>query len=1134
MSLEGKRQQPPADEKSQSEPRPEPSRRHSSATGSQSEHKSRDADNVAVEYGDSRRHSVSVNEGELGSLPPIDEHPRSVNHLGSHGTEKSDPASPVSVAGDNVDIAKDFLEAIMNESQGGQQHKLPQAEPISKQAVKGQVPPALQGKPTETLKIHQTKGGPTAQGEPSPKTPLTEKSSEYTTGSMTGSSEDESEGEGTSSGSDVSSTVSSKHESLTKQPVAAEPHLPPRPPPPPVPRPLATSKVDVSAEVKPSESSSSYTSRTESTTASSSGSETVEGTESVASLERALGKEAQKVPLAVKDGRSISPESVTHKETTETAERTAATSMSTSKTTTKGTTRGLTRPTITSVSGSSPISTVRPQVPIAPVQPLRPREEDERRPLVPKGGNDPLVYAMTNNEAHREVESKTRRIPCTLLLLDVFAALFLLLLSCVVLIATMQKQTPATTAASATEAGKDHVCRGVQCGVSGTHLFYVLNTSANPCDSVYNYVCKNWIHESPANYRKVVLGAQRVFIDNVYTEMRHILTSPEIGKSESAAVRKAASLYRDCLTKPFDQWEGMTAFRNMMKSYELHNWPFKNHFFSFPYQSLAKFLRDSGSGAVISVKVAREAEKDHSRLLALDCSTFVVPIGTLLAFSDHRDITLYGYKQYVVDVFNFLNAGSKDSEEHAHNVMAFEINLAHRCNEGCRRKKYKKVRLDNLSKVTGPGVSWMPFLETVFQDAGLFLSRDTQILVRSVRYLKAVSMLFSNDSTLPRLMNYVGWRVAHHFLRQASVIARNFTDRFMELRIKEEREPYWRKCLRDANDVMPLAVGRIYIEKVLWQDNHLTASRMVLSLLESLDNTISRFAWADDYVRKEYRKMKDLMDYIISFPPWIKDTIKLDKYYEKMKSRGVYFDRFLSASRTTYQMYLETVKQQEASRELMNFIFPTRVVDLGQRTGPPRERLFYDVRDNTVIVPAGALQPPYYEHQTVAGLNFGGLGTLIARDIINEWFHTSEGLLNANNKDVFMKKSQCLLNSMKEGLGSQSSPECTSVVTDVFTLRLAYEGYQIFLDGGDDQTLKGIDFVTPDQLFFVSAVRTLCTSIRERYYSQVVLLGRQVTEIDLIDSAVMSMREFDDAFNCTRSKTVRQNLFNKCFESASR
>ncbi|XP_064469333.1 membrane metallo-endopeptidase-like 1 [Ornithodoros turicata] len=1084
------------------------------------------------------------------TVSPSSVSPTPVSSANAH-TASPDSVQPASE--EKVDIAKEFLDDVYSEAAG--EHKVPPvpAQEAAKQETKPQAAsPMATGQP-----VAQSPEGGKPQEKRVKSTHKTITSGTTKT-SAAGSSEEsgsEESGESSSSGSEETGSTASEESSSTEKPGSKQPPVPSTalpakvpatqpskvaPPPAKVPAtqpskvaplpakgpatqpakvPPPAAPKGVAAEAKETEE----TSESESGTESSSSSET-EGSESAEALLKASGKGTGKAPSVKSSKIDKQPSATKTSESGETThtETTAATTKST-KATTKGTTKHTTM-SVTETSPTAPAKTIYPPVTIYPAQPA---SSEEKKPLVRRNGSD------TYNDVHSNANTKRRRIPCLLLVLNILVALVLLLISCISYIIALQHTPPPEE--PVTEPGVDHVCRDIQCGVAGTHLFYVLNTSVNPCESIYSYVCKTWMHESPANYRKAVLGAQRVFVDNVYTDMRRILSKPDLLSSESHAIRKATSLYQDCLVKPNNEHEGMASFGSMMSSYELLHWPFRNSFAPQPHRTLAAFIRDSGQGPVVSVKITRDPEGDHKRMIALDCPTFAVPIGTLLGFADHKDFTLFGYKQFITQVLAHWQVPHRESEWYAQNIMAFEVNLANRCNEMCRKKRYKRMTLDEISKSVGNVVIWEQFLQAVFQDVPVQITKDTPVLTRSIRYLKVVSTLFQNPTSLPRMMNYIGWRVAHHFMKQASRVVRQADEEFTELRMKAEKEPYWRKCLRDVNDVMPLAIGRIYIEKVLWRDNHFPAVRIFLTLLEAMDNIINRFPWIGDTVKDVHVKLRNTMDFVISYPIWITNTSLLDMYYSDVSAQGVYFDRFWSAARSTSRSYLRSLIQPEIPRALANFIFPSRIVDIEHRKGPPREKLFYDVRDNTVIVPAGALQPPYYQETPSEGLNFGGLGMLLARDIVNEWFHTSDGLLIGKAKDVYKEKAKCLLDSMKEGLGSKDSAECTSLIADVFALRLAFEAYHIFLAGNDDTTLKGVDFMNPDQLFFVSAVRTLCTSIRERHFANVVLLGKDVLETDMIDRAVMSMREFDDAFNCTHSngETTRQNSFNKCLQSAA-
>ncbi|KAM7294368.1 neprilysin-1-like [Ixodes scapularis] len=831
MSKERSQRQPPLaalDEKSQSEPRPEPSA------------------SALVEHGDSRRPSVSVNEGDLGSMPPVGEHPRkSLGSLdfGDSGPEKSDPLTAAPVSGDNVDIAKEFLEGIW----GGSEESPPKS-PLTLASLPEVSNEDIRLKPLESLSGVEEEEGeaylplssepqrdPSENQVSSPK-----KDKEDSVSSSTGEYTTETRTE-TATGS---TSATGETEEETHQ-------TPPTPPP--------TQASVQRPESRPSSGGSDLRS---SDTEGLSTDRTSES-ESTESLE--LGKEDMEAPLLPKkesdrkaaEVPKVVASSLGTKEIM--ALKSHAPPLSSSSTAKSSTTKTSSGAQI-QPSAFSDAQTKRQLQKAAAVK------KATGEPGSKVAGNDPAQCARNNNEAHRDAETEKRTIPCILLVLNIIVAIVLILLYHLLLIRELERRAKEERPEAfipSTESVDNHVCRSVQCSAAGTHLFYVLNTSANPCRSIYDYVCKSWIHLPPTSYRKVVLGAERLFVD----------------------------------TEPM---------------------------------------------------------------------------------------------------------------------------------------------------------------------------------------------------------------------------------------------PRWRSCLADVNDVMPLAIGSVFVDHGLWRDNQFKASRIVVSLLEVLAIMFER--WPEDGTRSTFSGLRNDMDFLISYPFWIKHAPTLDAYYDGVKSGGDYFDRYVSASRVHYQNYLLSTNVTQRHRPLAEFIFPSRIVDLKLLSGPARENVFYDSRDNTLILPAGALQPPYYDISSPLGLVFGGLGTLIARDLVDELFHTPEGVLKEDqSKNVFSRKSQCLLDEMMKGMASNASLDSSSVITDVFTLRVAFEGYHIFMGTEEDNTLQGVAELTPDQLFFISAVRTLCTNIRERHFAQVVLLKKSVTEMKLIDTAVMQMREFDDTFHCEKkdSATLKQNLFNKCVYTSS-
>lgn len=146
------------------------------------------------------------------------------------------------------------------------------------------------------------------------------------------------------------------------------------------------------------------------------------------------------------------------------------------------------------------------------------------------------------------VERKLRTIPMRLFLANLFFAFILVVLMHYSLLSVFEKRKERADEKNGSVTTPERpVCRSIYCRSMGTHLYYILNTSAQPCDSTFDMVCRSWIHESPASYRRAVLGAQRLYIDNVYTTTYRAMLTMPLSFREGQSMVKLAKLYRLCV-----------------------------------------------------------------------------------------------------------------------------------------------------------------------------------------------------------------------------------------------------------------------------------------------------------------------------------------------------------------------------------------------------------------------------------------------------------------------------------------------------------------------------------------------------------------------------------------------------------
>ncbi|KAH9368727.1 hypothetical protein HPB48_004746 [Haemaphysalis longicornis] len=743
------------------------------------------------------------------------------------------------------------------------------------------------------------------------------------------------------------------------------------------------------------------------------------------------------------------------------------------------------------------------------------------------------------NEAYYTAYVRIRTIPMLLLLGNIIVLIILLIASYFDLFVLFYVGPAIVPVTPASTKGLGLVCRTIRCGIGGTTLYYAINHNVEPCDSMFKYVCERWIHEPSEKYQAVVLGAEKSVIDEMYAEMRRGVESYHAYAKSGHALGKLAMLYKSCQDTYERDRQGVGPLNKLRQEYTLHEWPFKERFNGKPEEMVARYIRDTGSGVFVSVRMIPDPDdpQEHAtKLIALECSTFALPTDMLLTYRSTHKEAIKAYRSYISSNLEDFNPSSP--EKMVSNIFAFEVNLAHRCNVQCRRKRLKKIKVSEMS--SDSGINWAKFLNTVMENVRYNVGPDTSILVRSVSYFKKLALIFRDGATKTRAMNYLGWRFMQKLSRHTTQKYRKSHREFQENVLGQLRLDDWMRCMFDAAEAMPMAIGRVYVERQGFEASDYRVYGMMLSLLEGLRHMFAEFKWLQAQSREKVSVILSKASMTIGYPAWLMNDSALNAYYAHVPTDGSYVEMVAKALSANYANLLTTSVTLEVPSKLANFIFPSRFVELHHRSGPPRESLLYDIRSNHFVLPSGVMTPPYYVSDTTWSMNFGGLGVLVARDLVNEFLHAVDaGWMADSDRTEFKKSADCVLTevgkSSRSGSPDEAVMRCGGLVSDLLALRLAYTAYHTHADSRDEPTVPGMEDKSPDQVFFTAAFRTLCTQLRERHYVPVVRGKEKVPELQYLDALMRSMNEFTDAFKCPDGK-YRRNVVGRCLagEAGSR
>ncbi|KAK8756997.1 hypothetical protein V5799_000302 [Amblyomma americanum] len=745
-----------------------------------------------------------------------------------------------------------------------------------------------------------------------------------------------------------------------------------------------------------------------------------------------------------------------------------------------------------------PVRLQRARLPPPPSQEKPPDDgiASEKGNVLPKSEGQPRSTHTNEPEWHHQVPAMLHRIPMRLLLLDLFLAFLFVIFSHMRLLGMHGYATSTNTPSeSPLFVYERPVCGHPACSSAGLNLFYTLNHSADACRSIFDMVCRPWIHELPSKYHEVLVGSERLVTADVLREVSKFLKSQLKQVSPSTSQGKLALLYASCQDLEGRDRAGLAYFRGLLRRYQLDRWPFLEgqRALGQPQRALELFTRDTGAEPYFTLRLRRSGS---AFIVIVGCPLLGLPP---LSFIE-RTADVDRYADYIGTVLREVAGSFQNRSDVPASVVEFETTMARSHLASCSENQaYQQKALKDLG---GAQWNWERFLDGVTQG----VAKKHYLHSASWEYVSNVTDIIVSDSV--QAANHFGWKVVSRLAPYTTTSMVNGYRQFLEVTGLETHQPL-RHCLTQVNQVLPFAMGRVYALKSPETTTNYEAYRVAYHVARSLDIIIIKDRQPlPPEIDSVYRKLRSTMEMTLGYPDWAADEARLDAYYEPVKIGNSYLESHISAAGITYLRSFDAAYSMWGRERLM---FPE---DPERWTLDPAWLNIYDLQENRFYVLPATLQPPYYVEGTAASLNYGGFGFLLATAVLAELLSPNAEQAAASSGSNFLERSLQLVRDRLAESAPRSGASNGSW-TEAAAARVAYLSYHMHGDFHDDQAVRGLESTAPDQIFFINVARTLCTLARSRHYTRVVGQRKLVDALSSIDDALLSLPEYRDAFNCS-------------------
>jgi len=428
-------------------------------------------------------------------------------------------------------------------------------------------------------------------------------------------------------------------------------------------------------------------------------------------------------------------------------------------------------------------------------------------------------------------------------------------------------------------------------------------------------------------------------------------------------------------------------------------------------------------------------------------------------------------------------AGFTDTDSRAQHIVELEhaIALKHLSladSEDVHKANNTWKHSDFVTKA--PGLDWAEY----FRGAGL--SEQTSFIVWQPSAFTGESALVASTS----LETWKDWLAFHLIEAYAGVLPKAFNDeRFAFfgtiLSGTPEQRPRWQRGVALVNDLLGDAVGRLYAQRYFPPEAKAEAQAMVANITSAFRKRIEALSWMAPATKAEAQAKLTTLYVGIGYPETWRDysayEVKADDIFGNVWRAGLF----------------------EYHREVARL---GRPVDRKEWSMTPQTVDAVNLPlQNALNFPGAILQPPFFDPQAPAAVNYGAIGSAIGHEIshtfdtegsafdskgrVRNWWTTAD-LAHFNAATARLAAQYDTYKAFPD-LSVNGKQTLGENIADVAGLAAAYDGYRASLAG---KTAPQRDGFSGDQQFFIAFGQSWGAKTRQAALRQEVLTDPHAPE----------------------------------------
>lgn len=576
----------------------------------------------------------------------------------------------------------------------------------------------------------------------------------------------------------------------------------------------------------------------------------------------------------------------------------------------------------------------------------------------------------------------------------------------------------------------------------------LISTKISPGNDFYRYVNDGWLTTKTipsgtsglSNYSE----AKKIVNDRI----AKLITVLANEKTSSNALKQIGTLYQGYLDTTQLEALGISSIKREVD----HILSFKSH------REVAKFMAHPKSFTIVAISTQPDVNDRSRFLVTLNESGIGL---SAPVYYQKLDGPYPGYRKayrdYIIDVFRQF--GITDPGKRADDIIGIETKLAD-LQWTPTQKRDSKVNFHLMQtkelQSYAPGFPWKVFLEE------RRVSEVKEVVLQADLAIKSISVLFA-ATPVEVWSSYLAfhWIVNHSTLLPYNLRKSQFDFYSATLNGIKKDIPREQKSILYVNNRLGQLIGKMYVENYFKEDYKDRIQKMVTYVSRAFEARLDTLQWLDSASRAEAIAKLKAVTVRIGYPDQWRDysTVHFSKSDPIGNERNVAWANWDYERSLLYKKY--------TSKEWYQ---------VPQTVDATSSKLY-----NSIEFPTGILQPPFFDPNADAAVNFGAIGVIIGHELghcfddegskfdangnMRDWWteSTRRSFQTRTAKLVEQYSSFSPLDSLfvdgKQTLGEN--------IGDLTGAIVAYDAYHLYLKENKESPAM-LDGFTADQRYFLS------------------------------------------------------------------